>query len=237
MLILPAIDMYEGKAVRLFQGDYDQMTVYDDNPVRTARKFRSAGAEWVHLVDLEGARDGGTPNMGVVSRIIKETGLMAEVGGGIRNTDTVSKYMDIGVSRVIIGTGAITNERFLVESVQRYGDRIAVAADVRDGYVAIKGWTEKSERTLHDFCKNMQDIGVRTLICTDISKDGAMQGTNLEMYHDMVSEFDMDLIASGGISTIDDVKALSGIGMHGAIIGKAYYTGALDLAEAIEAAR
>lgn len=237
MIILPAVDMYEGKAVRLYKGDYDQMTVYDHNPVNVARRFREAGAEWIHLVDLEGARDGGTPNMGVAAEIIKETGLKAEIGGGIRNIDVIDKYIDAGISRVIIGTSAITNEAFLVEVVKRYGDKVAVGVDVKDGFVAIRGWTEKSDYTLFDFCKKLEGMGVSTIICTDVSKDGAMQGTNRDMYKALSERFDMNIIASGGVSSEEDVRALREMGMYGAIIGKAYYTGAIDLAAVIEEAK
>lgn len=237
MLILPAIDLYEGKAVRLYKGDYDQMTVYDENPVNTAMKFKEAGAEWIHMVDLEGARDGSTPNMDIIKQIIDETGLKIEIGGGIRNMQVIEKYCDIGVSRVILGTAAVTNENLVVEATRRYGRKIAVGADIKDGAVAIKGWTVKSQYTLHEFCENMQAKGVKTIIVTDISKDGAMQGTNREMYKALAEKFNMKFIASGGVSSIDDVKALRDLDLYGAIIGKAYYQGAIDLAEAIEAAK
>ncbi len=236
MNILPAIDLYEGKAVRLYKGDYDQMTVYDENPVNTATKFKDAGAKWIHVVDLEGARDGGTPNMEVVKEIIDATGLKVEIGGGIRNMDTIEKYIELGASRIILGTSAITNENLVVEATRLYGRRIAVGADVRDGYVAIKGWTQKSLYTLHDFCRNMEMKGVKYIICTDISKDGAMQGTNCEMYSKLIDKYNMRFIASGGVSSLDDVRALKEIGLYGAIIGKAYYQGAIDLREAIKEA-
>ncbi len=236
MNILPAIDLYEGKAVRLYKGDYDQMTVYDENPVNTAMKFKEAGAKWIHVVDLEGARDGGTPNMDVVKEIIDATGLKVEIGGGVRNMDTIEKYIELGASRIILGTSAITNENLVVEATRLYGRRIAVGADVRDGYVAIKGWTQKSLYTLHDFCQNMEMKGVKYIICTDISKDGAMQGTNREMYSKLIDKYNMRFIASGGISTLDDVRALKEIGLYGAIIGKAYYQGAIDIQEAIKEA-
>ncbi|MBQ6583403.1 MAG: 1-(5-phosphoribosyl)-5-[Mogibacterium sp.] len=236
MLILPAIDLYGGKAVRLYQGDYNQMTVYDDHPVNTALRFREAGAEWIHLVDLEGARDGGTPNMGVVEEIIRETGLKAEIGGGVRNMEVINRYVSIGASRVILGTSAITNENLVVEATRMYGRRIAVGADIRDGYVAIRGWTEVSNYTLDNFCENMQTKGVKTVICTDVSKDGAMQGTNRGMYQKLQEKYQMRFIASGGISSLEDIRALREMGLYGAIIGKAYYQGAIDLAEAIREA-
>lgn len=236
MKILPAIDLYEGKAVRLFRGDYDQMTVYDDNPVNTALKFKEAGARWIHVVDLEGARDGGTPNMGVIKEIIDATGLKVEIGGGIRNMETIEKYIDMGASRIILGTSAITNENLVVEAARLHGNRIAVGADVKDGYVAIRGWTQKSMYTLHDFCENMQMKGVKYIICTDISKDGALEGTNRAMYEKLTAKYKMRFIASGGISSIDDIRALKDIGLYGAIIGKAYYQGVIDLKSAIQEA-
>ncbi|MEE0417317.1 MAG: 1-(5-phosphoribosyl)-5-[(5-phosphoribosylamino)methylideneamino]imidazole-4-carboxamide isomerase [Clostridia bacterium] len=236
MKILPAIDLYEGKAVRLFRGDYDQMTVYDENPVNTALKFKEAGAHWIHVVDLEGARDGGTPNMGVIKEIIDATGLKVEIGGGIRNMETIEKYIDMGASRVILGTSAITNENLVVEATRLHGNRIAVGADVKGGYVAIRGWTQKSMYTLHDFCENMQMKGVKYIICTDISKDGALEGTNRAMYEKLTAKYKMRFIASGGISSIDDIRALKDIGLYGAIIGKAYYQGVIDLKSAIQEA-
>lgn len=233
MNILPAIDLYEGKAVRLYKGDYNQMTVYDENPVNTALKFKEAGASWIHVVDLEGARDGGTPNMQVVKDIIDSTGLKVEIGGGIRNMETIEKYIELGASRIILGTSAITNENLVVEATRLHGRRIAVGADVKDGYVAIRGWTQKSMFTLHDFCENMQMKGVKYVICTDISKDGALQGTNREMYRTLTEKFNMRFIASGGISSVEDIRALKEMGLYGAIIGKAYYQGVIDLKEAI----
>ncbi len=233
MNILPAIDLYEGKVVRLYKGDYNQMTVYDENPVNTALKFKEAGASWIHVVDLEGARDGGTPNMQVVKDIIDATGLKVEIGGGIRNMETIEKYIEMGASRIILGTSAINNENLVVEATRLHGRRIAVGADVKDGYVAIRGWTQKSMFTLHDFCENMQMKGVKYIICTDISKDGALQGTNREMYRTLSEKFNMRFIASGGISSVEDIRALKEMGLYGAIIGKAYYQGVIDLKEAI----
>lgn len=236
MYIFPAIDLYEGKAVRLFKGDYNQMTVYSDTPELVARAFKEAGATHIHLVDLEGARDGSTPNLETVKKIIKETDLFTEVGGGIRNMDTVRTYLEAGIDRVILGTAAVTDEDFVRAATAEYGERIAVGADIKDGKIAIKGWTEKSELDAMEFCEKMQRIGVRTVICTDISKDGAMMGTNHELYRAMSEKLSMQIIASGGVSSIDDVKRLASLGIYGAIIGKAYYTGAIDLKEAIEVA-
>lgn len=237
MNIFPAIDIYGGSAVRLFKGDYAQMTVYEKNPLNVAEKFADAGAKYIHLVDLEGAKTGLTPNLSTVESIVKSTSLFVELGGGIRNMETVEKYLSIGVDRVIIGTAAITDENFVDEAVKKYGAKIAVGADIRDGFIAIKGWTEKSQFTFEDFCRKMQDKGVETLICTDVSKDGAMRGTNRELYRKLSNELNVNIIASGGVSTLDDIRALREMNLYGAIIGKAYYTGAIDLKEAIEVAR
>lgn len=237
MNIFPAIDLFEGKAVRLFKGDYGKMTVYSDNTLETARDFEQKGARFIHMVDLEGAKYGTTPNIEVVKQIAENTSLFCEIGGGIRSAETIEKYLNCGVNRVILGTAAVENEEFLKSAVEKYGDKIAVGADIKDGFVAVKGWTEKSEYSCFDFCEKMQKTGVKTLICTDISKDGAMKGTNRELYKDLSQKFDMDIVASGGISDIDDIKALRQLGLYGAIIGKAYYTGAIDLKEALEAAK
>ena len=237
MLIYPAIDLYEGKAVRLYKGDYDKMTVYSDDPPSLAVKFREAGASHMHIVDLEGAKNGTTPNFETVIAIKKRGGLFCEVGGGIRDMDTVDRYLTSGIDRVILGTAAVTDEDFLVTAVSKYGGKIAVGIDIKDGFVAIRGWTEKSEYKASSFCEKMQKIGVRTLICTDISRDGAMKGTNHALYRELMEKFDMDIIASGGVSSLDDVKKLGEAKLYGAIIGKAYYTGAIDLARAIEVAK
>lgn len=237
MNIFPAIDLYEGAAVRLFKGDYDQMTIYDKNPLNIAKKFEECGAEYLHMVDLEGAKTGLTPNLETIENIVKNTSLFVELGGGIRSMETVDKYLSIGVRRVILGTAAITDEAFLDEALAKYGEKIAVGVDIKDGYVAIKGWTEKSQYTFEDFCKKMQDKGVKTIICTDISKDGAMKGTNRELYKQLNSALSLDIIASGGVSSMDDIVALREMELYGAIIGKAYYTNAIDLKEAIEVAK
>ena len=237
MIIFPAIDLYGKKAVRLYKGDYQNMTVYSDNPIEIARDFEAQGASHVHMVDLEGAKDGTTPNFDIVAQIAKETPLFTEIGGGIRSMDTVRKYLDAGVDRVILGTAAVNDGEFLKAAVAEYGPRIAVGADVKDGFIAIKGWLEKSAVTLDSFFEKMQSIGVKTIICTDISKDGAMAGTNLEMYRDLSQKYSADITASGGVSTLDDVKALRGMDLYAAIIGKAYYTGAIDLRQAVEVAK
>ena len=237
MIIFPAIDLYDKKAVRLYKGDYAQMTVYSENPIEIARDFERAGATHVHLVDLEGAKDGTTPNIDIVRQIASETSLFCEIGGGIRNIETVERYIDAGVSRVIIGTAAVTDRAFLSEAIAKFGSKIAVGADFRDGYIAIKGWLEKTEYTLDSFLSEMKEAGVETVIITDISKDGAMQGTNLELYKRLSAEYALDITASGGVSSIDDVKKLREMDMYGAIIGKAYYIGKIDLGEAIEVAK
>ena len=236
MIILPAIDLYEKKAVRLYKGDYQALTVYSEDPVSVAKDFEAQGASWVHMVDLEGARDGGTPNLPVVAGVAAETGLKVEIGGGVRDMATIERYLASGVSRVILGTAAVRDESLLRQAVGEFGAAIAVGADVRDGCIAIKGWLESSGVSLREFLEKMQGIGIRTVICTDISRDGAMQGTNLALYRELSRTFNMDLIASGGVSTLEDVKALRAMEIYGAIIGKAYYTGAIQLREAIEVA-
>lgn len=236
MYIFPAIDLYEGKAVRLFKGDYNQMTVYSNTPVAVAKNFEAAGATHLHLVDLEGARDGSTPNLGTVKEIVENTRMFTEVGGGIRSMETIRAYLDSGVDRVILGTAAVKDEALVRAAVSEYGERIAVGADIKDGKIAIKGWLESSELDAMEFCEKMQNIGIRTVICTDISKDGAMKGTNHELYKELSEKLSMQIVASGGVSSIDDVKRLASLGIYGAIIGKAYYTGAIDLKEAVEVA-
>lgn len=237
MYIYPAIDLYGGKAVRLLNGDYAQMTVYSDDPVSVARDFAAAGASHIHLVDLEGAKTGKPAILDAIAKIVDATGLLAEVGGGIRDMETAETYLSIGVSRVILGTAAVTNPDFLKAALRKYGGKIAVGVDLKDGYVAIKGWTETSDLKAEDFFGKMQNLGVKTIICTDISRDGAMKGANRELYRELSSKFDIDLIASGGVSSMEDVTALAAMGLHGAIIGKAYYIGAVDLKQAVEAAK
>ena len=234
MILFPAIDLYEGKAVRLFKGDYAQMTVYSDHPEEIARDFAACGATHVHLVDLEGARSGETPNLETVLKLREASGLFCEIGGGIRNMDVVERYLNAGLDRVILGTAAVEDEAFLQKAVEKYGAKIAVGADVRDGFIAVKGWTEKSAVGLMDFCEKMERIGVRTLICTDISRDGAMRGTNREMYRELSKRLGLQIMASGGVSSMEDIESLREMNLYGAIIGKAYYTGDIDLKKAIE---
>ncbi|HBM00603.1 MAG TPA: 1-(5-phosphoribosyl)-5-[(5-phosphoribosylamino)methylideneamino]imidazole-4-carboxamide isomerase [Ruminococcaceae bacterium] len=237
MIILPAIDLLDRKAVRLLKGDYNQVTVYSDSPLEVAEKFKSLGATHIHMVDLDGAKYGTAPNMDIVAEVAEKTGLFIEIGGGIRSMETVKKYIDAGISRVILGTAAICDEDFLKEAVKAYGEKIAVGADVKDGKIAVKGWLEQSDVTLDEFFLKMQDLGVKNIICTDISRDGAMRGTNLELYRELSAKYSLDITASGGVSSIENVKRLREMNLYGAIIGKAYYTGAVDLKEAIEVAR
>ena len=237
MLIFPAIDLYEGRAVRLYKGDYARMTVYSDDPVAVARDFKAQGAAQMHTVDLEGARDGGTPNLGTIERIVRETGLFVECGGGLRDMAAIDRAFSAGVGRVILGTAAVSDPALLAEAVGKYGEKIAVGADLRDGRVAIRGWREDSGVTAEDFLRGIEALGVRTVICTDISRDGAMRGANAELYERLQREFGLDLIASGGVSGMDDVRRLRELGLYGAIIGKAYYTGDIALRDAVEAAR
>lgn len=238
MNLFPAIDLYGGKAVRLYKGNYDEMTVYSDDPVAVAKDFEARGAEFIHLVDLEGARTGETPNLDVISRIVSETKLFAEVGGGIRSMETIEKYISAGVSRVILGTAAVKNPSFLMAALLKYGESVAVGVDIRDGMVAINGWTENSALHYTEFMERLISIGVRTVIVTDISRDGAMKGTNRSLYAELAENFPaLNVIASGGVSSLEDVKSLSDMDIYGAIIGKAYYTGAIDLCECVKAAK
>ena len=237
MLIYPAIDLYEGKAVRLFKGDYAQMTVYSNDPPVLAEDFAGCGATHMHIVDLEGAKTGRTPNMKTILEIKERGGLFCQVGGGIRSMEVVDRYLGAGLDRVILGTAAVTESGFVERAAEKYGERIAVGIDIKDGFVAIRGWTEKSDWNAFDFCHKMQNIGVKTLICTDISKDGAMSGTNHELYGRLMKSFDMNIIASGGVSSVEDIRRLADVGLYGAIVGKAYYTGSIDLGKAIEVAK
>lgn len=237
MKIYPAIDLYEGKAVRLFKGDYAQMTIYSENPPEIAEDFKAQGADRIHLVDLEGAKSGSTPNLETILAIKEKTGLFCEVGGGIRSMEVIDRYLSSGIDRVILGTAAVTEPGFVEAAAEKYGEKIAVGVDIKDGCVAVKGWVEKTELDAFDFCRKMQSIGIKTIICTDISRDGAMRGTNRELYKNLSQELSMDIIASGGVSDMEDIKALRAMDIHGAIIGKAYYTGAISIKEAVEAAK
>ncbi len=237
MKIFPAIDLYDQKAVRLYKGDYAQMTVYGNDPVAIAKEFEKKGATCIHVVDLEGAKCGTPAHLDIIEGIAKNTNLFMETGGGIRSLETVEAYLSRGSNRVILGTSAVTDEDFLKKALEKYGDKIAVGADIADGKIAIKGWKEKSEYSADEFLSKMQKLGVKTIICTDISKDGAMRGANLALYKEIGEKYAMDVVASGGVSSMDDVRALAQMGTYGAIIGKAYYIGAIDLTEAIEVAK
>ncbi len=234
MKIFPAIDLYKGEAVRLVKGEYDKLTVYSRAPEEKAAEFHRAGAEYLHVVDLEGARDGGTPNLDTVKRIVERAPLKVEIGGGVRSADVIERYLEIGVYRVILGTAAITSPGFTAESIRRFGrTHIAVGVDVKDGFVAIKGWTELSDRRCLDFCRELEEIGVSAVICTDVSRDGLLSGANTELYRSLSAEVGMDIIAAGGVTTLEDVLRLRSLGIYGAIIGKSLYTGGIDLSRAI----
>lgn len=237
MYILPAIDLYEKQAVRLYKGDYSQMTVYSEDPVSVALDFKAAGAEFIHIVDLEGARSGSTPGFETIRQIICRSSLKVQVGGGIRDEAAVTRYIEAGAARVILGTAAVTDPGFVAAMCGRYGDKIAVGIDIKDGYAAINGWRQQSSLTAEQLFEKLQYIGIKTVICTDISKDGAMAGTNVALYRSLMQKYSINIIASGGISDLDSIRAVKALGMHGAIIGKAYYTGAIKLTEAIEVAR
>lgn len=233
MNIFPAIDLIEGCAVRLVRGDYAQKTIYSSSPAEVAQSFQRAGAEYLHVVDLEGAKDGLTPNFETIEAILSQSSLKVEVGGGIRTEEVIQKYIGAGVFRVILGTAAVTSPGFLADMVHKYGDKIAVGVDIKDGMVAIKGWTEVSALNCFDFCRQLQETGVKTIICTDISKDGLLSGTNIGLYKQLSENFTINFVASGGISSMDDVKTLKEMGLYGAILGKALYTGDLSLQEAV----
>lgn len=237
MIIFPAIDLYDKKAVRLYKGNYEEMTVYNDTPYLVAKDFEKNGATHLHLVDLEGAKDGSAKNLETIKSILDKTHLFTELGGGIRNIETVDMYINIGIDRIILGTAAVKDEEFLLRAVDKYKEKIAVGIDIKDGFVAVSGWTEKSSLSAFDFCEKMEKIGISNIICTDISKDGAMMGTNLKLYKELSERFSVKITASGGVSSIEDVKNLRNMDLYGAIIGKAYYIGAIDLKEAIEVAK
>jgi len=233
MNIFPAIDLRDGKAVRLFQGDYDQMTVYSEDPVAIARSFREKGAEFLHLVDLDGAKDGKLVNFDTIKAIVEEVDMYVEVGGGIRDEERIRQYLELGVGRVILGTIAIKDPEFLEEMVRKYGEKIAVGVDARDGYVAINGWKEITDKESFEFCKYLRDIGVKCVIYTDISRDGGLQGTNMEAYKKLQEIEGLEITASGGISFEEEITALKDVAAA-AILGKAIYSGKLDLERVVE---
>lgn len=237
MNIIPAIDLMSGQAVRLRKGDYQQVTVYSNDPLAVAKRFEAQGAKLLHVVDLDGAKEGNTANFDTIRSIVRGTGLSVEVGGGIRTMESVKRYVEFGVDRIIIGTAAVTDQAFLREAVQTYPDRIAVGIDIKDGMVAIKGWLEVSSLSCFDFCRTVQDMGIQTVICTDISKDGMMSGTNRALYRDLCERFSLNIIASGGVSSMEDIAALSAMHLYGAIVGKALYTDAVSLPDAIACAK
>ena len=234
MNIFPAIDLKDKNVVRLLKGDYNQLTVYGNDPLATAKEFKEQGAEYLHVVDLDGAKTGVGTNKEIILGLAKNSGLKVQTGGGIRTGETVEQYIKGGVFRVILGTASVKDPGFLKEMVSEFGSAIAVGVDIADGYVAINGWTEKSSLEAFSFCDSLCNIGVKTIICTDISKDGAMKGTNRELYKELSEKFPIDIIASGGVSTLDDIEALTKLNLYGAIIGRALYNGAINLKEAIE---
>ena len=236
MKIFPAIDLRDGKAVRLFQGDYDQMTVYSDDPADVAESFKACGAEKIHLVDLDGAKDGKLVNFETIKKITGRVDMFTEVGGGIRDEERIKQYLDLGVGRVILGTVAVKDPDFLEKMVTRYGEKIAVGVDVKDGFVAINGWKEVTDKKGFEFCSLLRDIGVKTVIYTDISRDGGLKGTNMDAYKKLQEIRGLDIVASGGISFEEEITALKDI-VYGAILGKALYSGALDLKRAIKLAK
>ena len=236
MNIIPAIDLIDGKAVRLQKGDYNKVTVYSEYPEKVAKYFYDCGARYLHVVDLDGAKSGKADNFEAIKKIIAASGLSVEVGGGIRNMEMVKTYVEAGVDRIILGTAALTDPDFLREAVKTYGEKITVGVDIKDGMVAIKGWTEVSSVSCEEFCRQLEDLGVSSVICTDISKDGMMSGTNLELYKNLNRDFSINFVASGGVSTLEDIKSLKEMNLFGAILGKALYTGAIDLKDAIKAA-
>lgn len=234
MQIFPAIDLRGGQVVRLYQGDYDQETVYGSDPCSYARDFIDAGAQYLHVVDLDGARDGTMANFDSIAAIAKQGGLYMEVGGGIRTEERIRQYLDLGVGRCILGTVAVKDFAFTERMARTYGDQIAVGVDAKDGYVAVNGWKEISREKGVDFCRRLRDAGVKTVIYTDISRDGAGQGTNLELYRELSGIEGLEITASGGVSSIEELRELERMGVCAAILGKALYSGRLNLRTVIE---
>lgn len=237
MNILPAIDIRGGKVVRLTKGDYDNMTVYRDSPAEVAEEFLAAGAENLHVVDLDGARDGTPVNFSAIRELCEVKGLLIEVGGGIRNLERIEQYLSLGVGRVILGTAAVRDFSFVEAAVKRFSDAVAVGVDAKDGMVAVSGWEEVTALPAFSFCEKLRDAGVKTVIYTDISKDGALSGTNLAVYEALRQIEGLNIIASGGITFEDEIRALSKMGLYGAILGKALYEGRLDLRRALAIAK
>ena len=235
MIVLPAIDLRGAKAVRLLRGEYDNMTVYGENPVAVASSFAEKGASNLHVVDLDGALSGNTDNMEMIKKIISETKMSVEVGGGIRDEERIYRYLEMGAERVILGTVAAENPAFAEDMVKKYGAHIAVGADVKNGEIATHGWTKTTGTDIYTFMKMMENMGVSTVICTDVSRDGALMGTNMALYKELSEKYGIGIIASGGITTIDEVYELAKMNVFGAILGKAIYNGNIDLAEAVKA--
>lgn len=233
MIIFPAIDIYEGKVVRLLKGDYSKMTVYSENVAEKAREIEAEGGEWVHLVDLEGAREGTAPNFRYVEEICKKTKLKVEIGGGIRTDETVEKYINAGVGRIILGTKAATDRDFLKKMMDKFGEKIAVGIDAKEERVAVKGWEEVLDKNIFDFIAELKETGIKNIIVTDIAKDGAMSGINAGLYEKLIKLTAMDITASGGVTSLSDIIRLKEIGVYGAILGRAMYTGNIDLREAL----
>lgn len=233
MFLFPAIDIYDGKAVRLIKGDYKRKTVYSDNPVNTAEGFAEKGAAFLHIVDLMGAKTGENVCAPLLKDIFDKTGMFIQIGGGIRTEETANSLIKAGASRIILGTAAILDKKFLSSCLKEHKDKVAVGADIKDGFVAIKGWTETSKTPIDDFLSEMESIGVKTVICTDISKDGMMSGTNLSLYEELSKKYVLNIIASGGVSSYEDIKRLSEIGVYGAILGKAIYEKKIDIKKAL----
>jgi phosphoribosylformimino-5-aminoimidazole carboxamide ribotide isomerase len=236
MILYPAIDIYEKKAVRLTRGEYAQMTFYSDDVPMIAKSFRDAGAERMHMVDLEGARTGETPNFDVIARAVSESGLFTEVGGGIRSEEVVKRYLDAGISRVILGTASARDPAFLADMLQKFGEKIAVGVDIKDGYVATHGWTQTTDETCDQAFSRLEKLGVKTVILTDISRDGMLSGANNQLYARLSQKTPIEIIASGGVSTVEDIRALAALGIHGAILGKALYEKKITLSDALFAA-
>lgn len=237
MKIFPAIDIKDAQVVRLKYGDYKQMSVYDISPMEAIESFAKDGAKCAHMVDLDGAKDGELSNYEVISKVMANSDLFIQVGGGIRQIESVEKYVKAGASRVILGTAAINDQDFLREAIANYGEKIAVGVDARDGKVAVAGWLETSDVDSMEFCTTLRDMGVKTIIYTDISRDGAMQGCNLDAYEKLSKIDGLDVVASGGISSLEEIAKLRDMHIYAAILGKALYTKAIDLKEALSVAR
>jgi phosphoribosylformimino-5-aminoimidazole carboxamide ribotide isomerase len=234
MIILPAIDIKSGQCVRLYQGDYNRVTSYDADPVQVARRWHSAGASWLHVVDLDGAAAGQPVNVEVIRRMRESTSLRIELGGGMRSLVHIQHMLDLGIDRIILGTVALTDRALLQEALASWGERIAVGLDARAGLVAIAGWRETSQVQVTSLAVELSKSGVQRFIYTDIARDGALKGPNLDALREMQQVISCPLIASGGVSSLEDLRSLAALGIEGAIVGKALYTGAVDLATAIQ---